>query len=107
MAVNAASKSAFEIPRLARMSAAVPAGAVWILRRVVRRRGLASAFLADFFVVRFVRLLGILVPQSRTAVRLHSRSSSTTVKGTLAMGRAKVRSLFTSVHVDLAVEVSP
>ena len=87
MAVNAASRSAFEIPRLARMSAAVAAGTVWILREVVRRRGLASAFLADVFVVRlewFVLLLGIHVPQSRSLMWLHSSALSARVKGTLA-----------------------
>ena len=87
MAVKAASRSAFEMPRLARMSAAVPAGAVWILREVVRRRGLAVAFLADFFAVRlewFVLLLGIPVPQSRSLMWLHSSALSARVKGTLA-----------------------
>ena len=87
MAVNAASRSAFEIPRLARMSAAVAAGTVWILREVVRRRGLASAFLADVFVVRlewFVLLLGIPVPKSRSLMSLHSSALSARVKGTLA-----------------------
>jgi len=89
MAVNAASRSAFEIPRLARMSAAVAAGTVWILREVVRRRGLASAFLADVFVVRlewFVLLLGIPVPQSRSLMWLDSSALSARVKGTLAAG---------------------
>ena len=51
MAVSAASRSALVIPRLARMSAAVPAGVVWILRMVGRRREVTGAwsFFADFF----------------------------------------------------------